>query len=101
MLGKGEPYDRVPYFFSDQHDLGMEYSGLAMPGEYDEVVYRGDKDKREFIAFWLKDRRVLAGMNVNVWDVTDPIQKMIRSQVEVDPKKLADTSTSLEELAGE
>jgi 3-phenylpropionate/trans-cinnamate dioxygenase ferredoxin reductase subunit len=100
MLGKGEPYDRVPYFFSDQYDLGMEYSGLAAPGEYDDVVYRGDKDKREFIAFWLKDRRVLAGMNVNVWDVTDPIQKMIRSQVEVDPAKLADTSTSLEELAG-
>jgi 3-phenylpropionate/trans-cinnamate dioxygenase ferredoxin reductase subunit len=100
MLGKGEPYDRVPYFFSDQYDLGMEYSGLATPGDYDEVVYRGDKDKREFIAFWLKDRRLLAGMNVNVWDVTDPIQKIIRSQVEVDPKKLADPSTSLEELAG-
>jgi 3-phenylpropionate/trans-cinnamate dioxygenase ferredoxin reductase subunit len=100
MLGKGEPYDRVPYFFSDQYDLGMEYSGLAMPGEYDEVVYRGDTDKREFIAFWLKERRVLAGMNVNVWDVTDPIQKMIRSQVEVNPAQLADTSTSLEDLAG-
>ncbi|MFL6239169.1 MAG: NAD(P)/FAD-dependent oxidoreductase [Actinomycetes bacterium] len=101
MLAKGEPYDRVPYFFSDQYDLGMEYSGLAMPGDYDDVVYRGDKDKREFIAFWLKDRRVLAGMNVNVWDVTDPIQKMIRTQIEVDPAKLADTSTALEELAGE
>ena len=101
MLGKGDAYDRVPYFFSDQYDVGMEYSGLAMPGEYDEVVLRGDTDKREFIAFWLKDRRVLAGMNVNVWDVTDPIQKMIRSQAEVNPAELADTSTSLEELAGE
>jgi hypothetical protein len=101
MLGKGEPYDRVPYFFSDQYDLGMEYSGLATPGDYGNVVFRGDKDKREFIAFWVKDRRVLAGMNVNVWDVTDPIQKMIRSQTAVDPKKLADTSTSLEELAGD
>ena len=75
--------------------------GFAAPGDYDEVVYRGDLDKREFIAFWLKDRRVLAGMNVNVWDVTDPIQKLIRAQTEVDPARLADTSTSLEELAGE
>jgi NADPH-dependent 2,4-dienoyl-CoA reductase/sulfur reductase-like enzyme len=100
MLGKREPYDRVPYFFSDQYDLGMEYSGLATPGGYDEVVYRGDKDKREFIAFWLSDNRVIAGMNVNVWDVTDPIQQLIRSRVQVDAAKLADTSIPLEELAG-
>lgn len=62
MLGKGEPYDRVPYFFSDQYDLGMEYSGHAT--EWDQVVFRGDPASREFIAFWLKDGPVLIGMNV-------------------------------------
>ncbi|WP_240138146.1 NAD(P)/FAD-dependent oxidoreductase [Streptomyces sp. MUM 178J] len=95
MLGKDVVYDRVPYFFSDQYDLGMEYSGWAPPGSYDQVVLRGDAAKREFIAFWLKDRRVLAGMNVNVWDVTDPIQELIRTGTPVDPEALADPGTPL------
>jgi 3-phenylpropionate/trans-cinnamate dioxygenase ferredoxin reductase subunit len=97
MLGKGEPYDRVPYFFSDQYDLGMEYSGYAP--SWDEVVFRGDPSGGEFIAFWLKGGRVLAGMNVNVWDVTDPIQALVRSGRQVDPAALADGGTDLSELA--
>ncbi|MEV8588687.1 FAD-dependent oxidoreductase [Streptomyces sp. NPDC051180] len=98
MLGQLVSYDRVPYFFSDQYDLGMEYSGWAPPGTYDQVVVRGDTGKREFIAFWLKEGRVLAGMNVNVWDVTDPIQQLIRSRTAVDPDALADPSVPLESL---
>jgi 3-phenylpropionate/trans-cinnamate dioxygenase ferredoxin reductase component len=70
MLGAGDAYDRIPYFFSDQYDTGMEYSGHAT--EWDEVVFRGDVGAREFIAFWLKDERLVAGMNMNVWDVSDP-----------------------------
>jgi 3-phenylpropionate/trans-cinnamate dioxygenase ferredoxin reductase subunit len=99
MLGKGEPYTRVPYFFSDQYDLGMEYSGWVAPGGYDEVVYRGDRDKREFVAFWLADGRVLAGMNVNVWDVVTPIQALIASGRQVDKARLADDGVPLDELA--
>ncbi|GHD98564.1 NAD(P)/FAD-dependent oxidoreductase [Streptomyces alanosinicus] len=99
MLGHDIVYDRVPYFFTDQYDLGMEYSGWAPAGSYDEVVIRGDAGKREFIAFWLKQGRVLAGMNVNVWDVTERIQKLIRSQAEVDTEALADPHVPLESLA--
>ncbi|MFF3454038.1 NAD(P)/FAD-dependent oxidoreductase [Streptomyces sp. NPDC002730] len=98
MLGQDVSYDRIPYFFSDQYDLGLEYSGWAPPGSYDQVVLRGDVGKREFIAFWLKDRRVLAGMNVNVWDVTDPIQQLIRSGTPVDPEALGDPSVPLTSL---
>ncbi|MFD3942522.1 NAD(P)/FAD-dependent oxidoreductase [Streptomyces sp. NPDC058579] len=98
MLGQHVSYDRVPYFFSDQYDLGMEYSGWAPPGSYDQVVIRGDAGKRQFIAFWLKDRKVLAGMNVNVWDVTDTVQGLIRAQSPVDPDALADPSVPLESL---
>lgn len=98
MLGRHVSYDRVPYFFSDQYDLGMEYSGWAPPGSYDQVVARGDVGKREFIAFWLKDRKVLAGMNVNVWDVTETVQKLIRAQSPVDTDALADPSVPLESL---
>jgi 3-phenylpropionate/trans-cinnamate dioxygenase ferredoxin reductase subunit len=96
MLGKGSPYDRVPYFYSDQYDLGLEFSGWFEADDVAQVVYRGDREKREFIAFWLgADNRVLAGMNVNVWDVTDPIQALARSQRPVDPAKLADPGVPL------
>ncbi|MFD9034614.1 NAD(P)/FAD-dependent oxidoreductase [Streptomyces sp. NPDC059567] len=98
MLGQSVSHDRVPYFFSDQYDLGMEYSGWAPPGSYDQVVLRGDVGKRQFIAFWLKDRKVLAGMNVNVWDVTEPIQQLIRAQSPVDTEALGDPSVPLESL---
>jgi 3-phenylpropionate/trans-cinnamate dioxygenase ferredoxin reductase component len=99
MLGKGDPYDRIPYFFSDQYDVGMEYAGHAT--SYDEVVFRGDVDGREFIAFWLQGGRVLAGMNVNVWDVTDDIQALIRSRAEVDAGSLRDPEVSLGDLVKE
>jgi NADPH-dependent 2,4-dienoyl-CoA reductase/sulfur reductase-like enzyme len=98
MLGQDVSYDRVPYFFSDQYDLGLEYSGWAPPGSYDQVVIRGDAGKREFIAFWLKDRRVLAGMNVNVWDVTETVQELIKAGRPVDADALADPSVPLESL---
>ncbi|WP_328560313.1 NAD(P)/FAD-dependent oxidoreductase [Streptomyces coelicoflavus] len=98
MLGKGLAHDRVPYFFTDQYDLGMEYSGWAPAGSYDQVVIRGDAAKREFIAFWVKEGRVLAGMNVNVWDVTEPIQQLIRSKSRVDTEALANPHVSLESL---
>ncbi len=97
MLGENVSYDRIPYFFSDQYDVGMEYSGHAP--QWDEVVFRGDRDSGEFVAFWLKDRRVIAGMNVNVWDVNQHVQALIRSRQEVDVAALTSTDTSLEELA--
>jgi 3-phenylpropionate/trans-cinnamate dioxygenase ferredoxin reductase subunit len=97
MLGTGEPYDRIPYFFSDQYDIGMEYAGHAT--DWDEVVFRGDVEGREFIAFWLKDGRVLAGMNVNVWDVTDDIQALIRGGAAVDVTRLRDPDVELAALA--
>jgi NADPH-dependent 2,4-dienoyl-CoA reductase/sulfur reductase-like enzyme len=96
MLGQDVAYDRVPYFFTDQYDLGMEYSGLGGPG--DTVVCRGNPDEGEFIAFWLDGGRVTAGMNVNVWDVTDPIQALVRSKRPVDAVRLADPDVPLESL---
>ena len=96
MLDQDVSYDRIPYFFSDQYEVGMEYSGFAT--EWDEVVFRGQRDSREFVAFWLKERRVVAGMNVNVWDVNDHIQALIRSREQVDAHALTDPDTPLETL---
>ena len=98
MLGQQVEYNRVPYFYSDQYDLGMECAGLPLPGTYDEVVFRGDSDSLEFIAFWLKERRLVAGMNVNVWDVNDDIQGLIRSARPLDPARLSNPAIPLAEV---
>jgi 3-phenylpropionate/trans-cinnamate dioxygenase ferredoxin reductase component len=100
MLGQPVSYDRVPYFYTDQYDLGMEYSGYVEPGGYERVVFRGDITGREYIAFWIgSGGRVLAGMNVNVWDVTEPIQALVRSARPVDPDVLRDPTVELAGLA--
>jgi 3-phenylpropionate/trans-cinnamate dioxygenase ferredoxin reductase subunit len=96
MLGEQASYERLPYFFSDQYEVGMEYSGHAT--SWDEVVFRGDVEAREFVAFWLDGGRVVAGMNVNVWDVTEPIQELIRSRRQVDRGRLADPEVPLSDL---
>jgi 3-phenylpropionate/trans-cinnamate dioxygenase ferredoxin reductase subunit len=100
MLGRDAVYDRVPYFYTDQYDLGMEYAGYVEPGGYDQVVFRGDVPRREFIAFWLGGGRVLAGMNVNTWDVNDTIAALVRGGRTVDAAGLADPDVALEEFLG-
>ena len=97
MLGKPGEYAELPYFFTDQYDLGMEYAGHAP--DFERVVFRGDVAGREFVAFWLDgDNRVLAGMNVNIWDVLDDVKALIRSRSAVDPDRLADPQSPLADL---
>ena len=110
MLGADAPYDRVPYFYSDQYEsspaIGMEYSGYVAPGGYDQVVFRGSSaidagGNPEFVAFWISQGRVLAGMNVNVWDVQDDIQALVRAgyaNTAVDLDRLADPAVPLRDL---
>lgn len=106
MLGGTQEYAPLPYFFSDQYDLGMEYSGWVNPGEYDRVVFRGDPTvgpdaAPEFVAFWLREDRVLAGMNANVWDVNDDIQALVQAGLNgrpADAAKLADPSVPLPDV---
>jgi 3-phenylpropionate/trans-cinnamate dioxygenase ferredoxin reductase subunit len=87
MLGKPQEYTELPYFFTDQYDLGIEYVGHAP--DYDRVLFRGDVAGREFTAFYLDgDNRVLAGMNVNIWEGLDDIKSLIRSREQVDPDQL-------------
>ena len=97
MLGSSDVWQRVPYFYSDQYDVGMEFAGDL--GDAERLVVRGDMEAREFIAFWLAGDRLVAGMNVNVWDVSDPIQTLISKGSHVEDAKLADADVSLEELA--
>jgi NADPH-dependent 2,4-dienoyl-CoA reductase/sulfur reductase-like enzyme len=99
MLGQDVAHDRVPYFFTDQYDLGMEYSGLAAPGA--TVVCRGNPESGAFLAFWMEEGRVTAGMSVNLWDATDHFEALIRSRTRVQPARLADPDTALELLTAQ
>jgi 3-phenylpropionate/trans-cinnamate dioxygenase ferredoxin reductase subunit len=83
MLDRGEPYARLPYFFSDQYDLGMEYIGLHGPD--DRLVVQRPTDELKLQAFWLdRDNRVTAGMHVNDWGAIEAIEKVIESGEPVD-----------------
>jgi 3-phenylpropionate/trans-cinnamate dioxygenase ferredoxin reductase component len=95
MLGSPTPSARLPSFYSDQYDLAMEYSGFA--ATWDRVVVRGDLATRQFLAFWLKEQRVVAGMNAGVWDVVEPIQTLIHAGHPVDPKRLTDPSIAFDD----
>jgi 3-phenylpropionate/trans-cinnamate dioxygenase ferredoxin reductase component len=98
MLGQHVEYRKIPYFFSDQYDLGMEYNGFA--AHWDQVVYRGDSENREVIVFWLEAGVPVAGMNVNVWDVSEPIAALVAAKRQVDPTRLSDPDIDLASLVG-
>jgi len=98
MLGGAEVYDRLPYFFTDQYDLGIEYVGDVGPDGYDEVVLRGDVPGRLFTAFWVGGGRVLAGMHANDWDAIDPVRRIVEAG-DVDLDRLRDPSVPLADLA--
>jgi 3-phenylpropionate/trans-cinnamate dioxygenase ferredoxin reductase subunit len=98
MLGRRERYDWLPYFYSDQYDLGMEYVGNAL--SWDEVVFRGDPSSREFITFWLKDERPVAAMNANIWDVNDDLRAVVASGRRIPVTRLRDVDIPLAELVG-
>jgi 3-phenylpropionate/trans-cinnamate dioxygenase ferredoxin reductase component len=96
MLGRRAVYDRIPFFYSDQYDVGLEYTGFAPAGAYDRVVFRGDVPGHRFTAFWMAGARIVAGMNVNTWDIRPAIEALIESGQEVDDRVLADEDVPLE-----
>jgi len=96
LLGADEDYVKVPYFYSDQYDFGMEFAGHA--ASYDEVVFRGDPAARKFIAFFLDGGRVVAAMNANIWDVTDDLQRLVASHTRPPREKLVDPEVELATL---
>jgi len=98
MAGADVSYDKVPFFFSDQYDAGLEYAGHVPRGTETEVVFRGDPESGQFMAFWLADKRVLAGMHVNVWDTIGDVTELIKAKVEVDTHRLSDPGIPLGEL---
>jgi 3-phenylpropionate/trans-cinnamate dioxygenase ferredoxin reductase subunit len=103
MAGQDVTYDPIPFFYSDQYDIGLEYAGYVPRGSDAEVVLRGEPSSNEFMAFWVVPEgagvRVLAGMHVNVWDTIDAVQQLVRDRTVVDRERLADPEVPLGELA--
>lgn len=98
MAGGGQAWDVLPFFYTDQYDLGMEYHGWVGADGADDLVVRGDTAALDFDAFWLRDGRVLAGMHVNRWDDSDPIKELARARTKVDAARLADPAVPLTDL---
>lgn len=96
MLGNTTTYDRIPYFYSDQYDLSMEYAGYTR--SWDKVAFRGEPASRSFIAFWLLDGRVVAGMNANVGNMNDKIAALVASRKLVNFERLIDPAVPLDDL---
>ena len=77
----------------------MEYTGYATEG--DEIVFRGDPaagETAEFIAFWLREDKLVAGMNVNLKSLPDTISALIRADLRLDREALADPDVELTSL---
>lgn len=98
MAGVPTAYEKIPFFYSDQYDFGMEYRGHGSGS--DQVVLRGDPATRQFLAFWLRDGLVVAGMNANVWDAGEAVYALLRSRATVQAGQLADPDVDLGGLAG-
>jgi 3-phenylpropionate/trans-cinnamate dioxygenase ferredoxin reductase component len=102
MLGDTVGYDQLPYFFTDQYDLGMEFTGWLAPDADHDIVIRGSLEGRSFHAFWLATNHVVAGMHINRWDDgIAAVDNLIRHRVPVDPARLADPLVALEDLVKE
>ena len=98
MLGHDAVDARPSYFFSDQYDLSMEYTGDIGPSGYDQVIFRRYADPAQLIVFWLSEQRVQAGMNINIWDVADDIERLVQSPHPADTDDLADPDIPLASL---
>ena len=98
MLGQDAVDVRPSYFFTDQYDLSMEYTGDIGPTGYDRVIFRRHADSNEMIVFWLYEQRIQAGMNINIWDVADDIDRLIQSARPINADDLGNPAIPLATL---
>ncbi|HLM20149.1 MAG TPA: FAD/NAD(P)-binding oxidoreductase, partial [Propionibacteriaceae bacterium] len=98
MLGQDAADVRPSYFFTDQYDFSMEYTGDIGPTGYDRVIFRRHAESNQMIVFWLHQQRVQAGMNINIWDVADDIERLVQSAHPVNPEDLANPAIPLGSL---
>jgi 3-phenylpropionate/trans-cinnamate dioxygenase ferredoxin reductase component len=98
MLGENEPYDEIPWFWSDQYEHNLQYAGFHT--EWDELVVRGSTEERSFVAFYRKDGRVLAAVAINRGRDLRRSIPLIKTQEEIATVKLCDLDVDLRTLTG-
>jgi 3-phenylpropionate/trans-cinnamate dioxygenase ferredoxin reductase subunit len=98
MLDQDAVDVRPSYFFTDQYDLSMEYTGDIGPAGYDRVIFRRYADPGQMIVFWLYEQRLQAGMNINIWDVADDIERLIQSARPINADDLGNPAIPLANL---
>jgi 3-phenylpropionate/trans-cinnamate dioxygenase ferredoxin reductase component len=98
MLGQNAVDLRPSYFYTDQYDLSMEYTGDIGPAGYDRVIFRRYAEPGQMIVFWLHEERVQAGMNINIWDVAEDIERLVQSARVINVDDLADPGIPLASL---
>jgi 3-phenylpropionate/trans-cinnamate dioxygenase ferredoxin reductase subunit len=101
MLGDAKPYEVVPYFFSDLADwASLEYVGPAT--DWDEEIWRGDRDAGEFAVFYLKDGKVAGALTVDRSEDLGHARTLLAEGVDLADEKakalLGDASSDLAEL---
>ncbi|HUS23917.1 MAG TPA: FAD-dependent oxidoreductase [Candidatus Binatia bacterium] len=96
LMGLSEPYQAVPWFWSDQYDLKLQMAGLSTG--FDRMVMRGDPAKRSFALFYLGDGKLVAADAVNRAQDYMFARKAIAARTPLDAAKLADESVSLKDL---
>jgi 3-phenylpropionate/trans-cinnamate dioxygenase ferredoxin reductase component len=97
MLGRGQPYEELHWFWSDQYDANIQYAGFH--ASWDRVVVRGDLAARKFLAFYLTEGRVESVVAINQGRDLRRAFPLIKARVAVDPARLADPAVDLRTLA--
>jgi NADPH-dependent 2,4-dienoyl-CoA reductase/sulfur reductase-like enzyme len=77
LLGEDVAYRDVPYFFTDQYDLGMEYFGHPGSAGFDDLRIEDGPAEDAFAAYWSREGRVVAAMHVNEWDRSEELKQRV------------------------
>ena len=96
MLGKGQPYDEVHWFWSDQYDVNLQYAGFH--ATWDALVVRGSLEQHDGIAFYMNDGRVDAAVALNRGKDIRKVMPLIRQRRAVDVQSLGDPAVDLRTL---
>ncbi len=93
MAGAREPYDEVPWFWSDQYELNLQYVGAALP--WDQIVTRGHFGHPPFTVFYLQQGRLVAAAGINDHHTVARARHVMQARVTLTRGQLADPGFDL------
>jgi len=97
MAGGAEPYVEVPWFWSDQYDLNLQYAGAGLP--WDRIVVRGELGTPPFTVFYLSGERLLGAAGINDHHTVARARRLMEARRSITDQRLADQSFDLRQAA--